>query len=59
MKDGNEPKSADEPMSPEQQEGEEFGSIKGSQVNEHNLRRRSDTQRGSEPETRGESGPRS
>jgi hypothetical protein len=59
MKDGNEPKGTNDKKSPEQQEGEEFGSIKGSQVNEHNLRRRSDTQRGSEPETRGESGPRS
>jgi hypothetical protein len=59
MKDGNEPKAANDKKSPEQQEGEEFGSVKGSQVTEHNLRRRSDTQRGSEPETRGESGPRS
>ena len=59
MKDGNEQKTANNKMKPEQQEGEEFGSTKGSQVTEHNLRRRSDTQRGSEPETRGESGPRS
>lgn len=58
MKDGNEPKNS-EPNSPAQQEGEEFGSIKKRQVTEHNMRRRSDTARGSEPETRGESGPRS
>jgi hypothetical protein len=59
VKDGNEPKSADERMSPEQQEGEEFGKIKARQVTKHNMRRRSDTARGSEPETRGESGRRS
>jgi hypothetical protein len=58
MKDGNEPKGANDKMSPQQQEGEEFGKIKKQQVTEHNMRRRSDTSRGSEPETRGQSGNR-
>jgi len=59
MKDGNEPKNANDRMSPAQQEGEEFGRIKKRQVTKHTMRRRSDTPRGSEPETRGESGRRS
>jgi len=59
MKDGNKPKSANPNMSPEQQEGEEFGRIKSPQVTKHNMRRRSDTPRGSEPETRAESQNRS
>jgi hypothetical protein len=59
MKDGNEPKGANDKMSPKQQEGEEFGNVKKPQVTEHTMRRRSDTSRGSEPETRGESGRRS
>jgi hypothetical protein len=58
MKDGNEPKNANDKMSPQQQESEEFGSIKKPQVTEHNMRRRSDTARGSEPEQRGTSGNR-
>jgi hypothetical protein len=58
MKDDNEPKN-DNRMSPAQQEGEEFGSIKKRQMTDGTMRRRSDTSRGSEPETRGESGPRS
>jgi hypothetical protein len=59
MKDGNEPRGANDKMSPQQQEGEEFGSIKRRQVTKDTMRRRSDTPRGSEPETRGESGRRS
>jgi hypothetical protein len=59
MKDGNEPKGANDKMSPEQQGGEEFGSIKQPQVTKHAMRRRSDTARGSEPETRAESQNRS
>lgn len=59
MKDGNEPKNANANRSPEQQEGEEFGSVKKRQVTKRSMRRRSDTARGSEPETRGESGRRS
>jgi hypothetical protein len=58
MKDDNEPKN-DNRMSPAQQEGEEFGRIKKRQMTKRTMRRRSDTSRGSEPETRGESGPRS
>jgi hypothetical protein len=58
MKDGNEPKQGDK-MTPQQQEGEEFGKIKHRQVDEANHPNRSDTPRGSEPETRGTSGPRS
>ncbi len=55
MKDGNEPKNANDAMSPEQQEGEEFGSVKKRQVTKHNMDRRRDTPRGSGPETRGQS----
>ena len=58
MKDGNEPKSANPATKPQQQEGEEFGSIKHRQIDEANHPNRSDTPRGSEPETRGTSGRR-
>jgi hypothetical protein len=58
MKDGNEPKGANDKMKPQQQEGEEFGSVKHRQVGERNHPNRSDTPRGSEPETRGSSGRR-
>lgn len=58
MKDGNEPRGANDKMNPRQQEGEEFGNIKGRQVGEANHPNRSDTPRGSEPETRGSSGRR-
>lgn len=57
MKDGNEPTQTT-PKKPEQQEGEEFGKIKHRQVGEANHPNRSDTPRGSEPETRGSSGRR-
>jgi hypothetical protein len=59
MKDGNEPKNTNDRMTPQQQEREEFGSVKNRQVTKGNMRRRSDTSRGSEPETRGQSGNRS
>lgn len=59
MKDPNEPKDTNDKMTPQQQEGEEFGSVRNRQVTKGNMRRRSDTSRGSEPETRGESGDRS
>ena len=59
MKDPNEPKDTNDEMVPQQQEGEEFGSVRNRQVTKGNMRRRSDTSRGSEPETRGESGNRS
>jgi hypothetical protein len=58
MKDGNEPKQANEKNKPQQQEGEEFGSIQGSQRKGNRIPERSDTPRGSEPEQRGTSGRR-
>lgn len=58
MKDGNKPQQANDKMKPQQQEGEEFGKIKQRQLDEDNFAGRSDTPRGSEPETRGESGGR-
>jgi hypothetical protein len=58
MKDGNEPQQASENAKPQQQEGEEFGKVKRRQVGEANHPNRSDTPRGSEPETRGSSGRR-
>jgi hypothetical protein len=58
MKDGNGPQQANEKAKPQQQEGEEFGKIRRRQVDEANHPNRSDTPRGSEPETRGSSGRR-
>lgn len=58
MKDGNEPTQANEKMSPQQQEGEEFGKVHGPQRKGNRIPERSDTSRGSEPETRGSSGRR-
>jgi hypothetical protein len=43
---------------PQQQTGEEFGSIKGRQRSEDDFKGKSDTPRGSEPELRGASGRR-
>ena len=43
---------------PQQQTGEEFGSIKGRQRGEDDFKGKSDTPRGSEPDVRGSSGPR-
>jgi len=43
---------------PQQQTGEEFGSVKGRQRGEDDFKGRSDTPRGSEPEMRGASGRR-
>ena len=43
---------------PQQQTGEERSPIKSRQLRENNVPERSDTPRGSEPETRGASGPR-
>ena len=59
MKDRDGPRNPNDKMTPEQQEGEEFGKIKGRQVTKRNTRKRSDTPRGSEPETRAESYNRS
>ena len=47
------------PKSPAQQAGEEFGSVKGRQRGEEDFKGKSDTPRGSEPDVRGASGPRS
>ena len=58
MKDGNEPRGTNDKMKPQQQEGEEFGKIKRRQIDERNHPSRSDTPRGSEPETRNSSGRR-
>ena len=55
MKDGNEPKQSDTAKTPRQQQGEEFGRIKRRQIGEADHPERSDTPRGSEPETRGNS----
>ena len=41
------------PNKPQQQQGEEFGSIKGRQRGEDDFKGRADTPRGSEPETAG------
>ena len=46
MKDGNEPKGANDKMKPQQQEGEEFGSVKHRQIGERNHPDRSDTPAG-------------
>jgi hypothetical protein len=43
---------------PQKQTGEEFGSVRGAQRNGNNDPERSDTPRGSEPETRAASGRR-
>jgi hypothetical protein len=47
------------PKKPQQQTGEEFGSVKGRQRGEDDFKGKSDTARGSEPDVRGASGPRS
>jgi hypothetical protein len=44
---------------PQNQADEEHGSVKGAQVTEETMRRRSDTPRGSEPETRAAASNRS
>jgi hypothetical protein len=46
------------PKQPQQQTGEEFGSIKRRQRGEDDFKGKSDTPRGSEPEIRGASGRR-
>jgi hypothetical protein len=43
VKDPNEPKDTNDAMAPQQQEGEEFGSVRNRQVTKGNMRRRSDT----------------
>lgn len=58
MKDGNEPQDAGAAKKPQQQTGEEHGSIKGRQRGEDDFKGKSDTPRGAEPELRGASGRR-
>ena len=48
----------EENMKPQQQTGEEFGSVHKRQREGNRIPERSDTPRGSEPETRGASGRR-
>jgi hypothetical protein len=54
----NDNQTNDTPKKPGQQTGEEFGNIKGRQRGEDDFKGKSDTPRGSEPETRGTSGRR-
>ena len=54
----NDKQANDAPKQPQQQTGEEFGSIKGPQRGETDFKGKSDTPRGSEPEIRGASGRR-
>jgi hypothetical protein len=55
----NDNQQNDSPKSPAQQTGEEFGTVKRRQRGEDDFKGKSDTPRGSEPEIRGASGPRS
>jgi hypothetical protein len=48
----NDNQTSDGPQRPQQQTGEEFGSIKKGQLNDRPVAGRSDTARGSETETR-------
>lgn len=50
--------SNDQTKKPQQQTGEEFGSVKAPQRGEKDFTGKSDTPRGSEPEIRGTSGRR-
>lgn len=58
MKDRKQPNYAEGAMKPEQQTGEEFGSIKTDQLNDRNRTERADLPRGSETETRAARGQR-
>ena len=58
MRDGNEPQNTDAGQKPQQQTGEEFGSVKGGQRGEGDFAGKSDTPRGSEPELRNAAGKR-
>lgn len=48
----NDNQTTDTPKKPQQQTGEEFGSLKKGQLDERSTHERSDTARGSETETR-------
>lgn len=54
----NDNQANDERKPPQQQTGEEFGTVKGPQREGNRIPERSDTARGSEPETRGAGGRR-
>ena len=54
----NDNQANETPHKPQQQTGEEFGSIKHPQRGEDDFKGRNDTPRGSEPEQRGTSGRR-
>ena len=54
----NDNQSNDATKQPQQQTGEEFGSVKGRQREGNRIPERSDTARGSEPETRSAGGRR-
>jgi len=54
----NDKQQNETPKKPQQQTGEEFGSIKGRQRGEGDFKGKSDTPRGSEAELRGVSGRR-
>lgn len=58
MKDRKGPRDASAEMKPQRQTGEQFGSVHTRQRKGNRIPERSDTPRGSEPETRGASGPR-
>lgn len=58
MKDGNDPHQATSAKKPQQQTGEEYGSIKGRQRDEDDFHGKSDTPRGSEPAIRAARGRR-
>lgn len=57
MKDGNQPDQG-QSQKPQQQTGEEHGSIKGPIRGKDDFSGKGDTPRGSEPENRGASGRR-
>ena len=54
----NDNQNNDQTKKPQQQTGEQFGSVKGPQRGEDDFQGKSDTPRGSEPEIRGASGRR-
>jgi hypothetical protein len=59
MADAKQNPASSRDKKPQNLASEEHGSIKGAQVTEDNMRRRSDTARGSEPETRAAASNRS
>ena len=49
MKDGNEPKQANEKMKPQQQEGEEFGQLKAPRARGNRIRTAATPRAGASP----------